>query len=240
MSSYLFLAKSNFRYVLNNIICSDALLFSRKALCRTNPPSTTPDTISPKASMIRPAKADDAYNLAKLIDIAGEGIPNWLWSMSADESNTALDIGAGRAQRTSGGFSFTNAHLAEVNGAVGGMLLGYPIIDVPDDNSNDVPPPIVPFVELEKHYTGTWYINALAVFAEARGNGVGTNLMKQVELKARAVGLSKMSIQVYAQNRGAVRLYKRLGYQFAASAPVQDHPCQPYYTGDVLLLTKEI
>ncbi len=64
--------------------------------------------------------------------------------------------------------------------------------------------------------------------------------MEQAEIDARNVGLSKTSIQVYGQNLGAVRLYKRLGYKFAKSAAVQDHPCQPYYTGDVLLLMKEL
>jgi len=49
-----------------------------------------------------------------------------------------------------------------------------------------------------------------------------------------------MSIQVYAQNIGATRLYARSGYVETASSPVRDHPCQPYYTGDVLLLKKQI
>ena len=190
-------------------------------------------------SNIRSAKAEDAEDLAKLIDIAGDGIPNWLWSKSADVGRTPLEIGAERARRTSGGFSFTNAHVAEHQDKVGGMLLGYPILEAPDDNPDDLPAPISPFVELEKYSVGTWYINALAVFAEARGAGMGTSLMQKAEEQAQAVGLSKMSIQVYGQNHGAVRLYKRLGYRLVESAAVRLHPCQPYYTGDVLLLMKE-
>ena len=49
-----------------------------------------------------------------------------------------------------------------------------------------------------------------------------------------------MSIQVYEQNVGAVRLYTKLGYEIAAREPVRLHPCQPYYTGDVLLLIKNL
>ena len=49
-----------------------------------------------------------------------------------------------------------------------------------------------------------------------------------------------MSIQVYGQNSGAVRLYERMRYASTAHAAVRLHPCQPYYTGDVLLLVKRI
>lgn len=187
---------------------------------------------------IRPASAEDAVDLAKLIDIAGEGIPHWLWSKSSDGERTPLDIGAERARRTSGGFSFTNAFVAEQNGKPAGMLLGYPILQSPDDDPNSLPTPIAPFVELEKHSVDTWYVNALAVFAEHRGLGIGSILMQQAEAEARKANMSKMSIQVYGQNHGAVRLYKRLGYQQVQAAPVRLHPCQPYYTGDVLLLMK--
>jgi ribosomal protein S18 acetylase RimI-like enzyme len=189
---------------------------------------------------VRSATPENATDLAKLIDIAGEGIPNWLWANSSDEKNSPLSIGADRARRTSGGFSFTNAVVAGQNSDVTGMLLGYPILEAPDDDPNDLPAPIAPFVQLEKHSVGTWYVNALAVFAEHRGKGIGTVLMKHAERAAKSASMTKMSIQVYGQNHGAVRLYKRLGYQLTETAPVRLHPCQPYYTGDVLLLMKEI
>ncbi len=74
-----------------------------------------------------------------------------MWSKSAGDEQAPLNIGTERARRTSGGFSFTNAHVAELKGRVGGMLLGYPILEAPNDDLNDLPAPIAPFVELEKH-----------------------------------------------------------------------------------------
>jgi ribosomal protein S18 acetylase RimI-like enzyme len=193
----------------------------------------------PFQPVIREATVDDTTNLAKLIDIAGEGIPNWLWSKSAKVGATPLDIGAERARRTSGGFSYTNAFVAEHNGQVAGMLLGYPILEAPDEDPDALPAPIAPFVELEKHSVHTWYVNALAVFAEYRGSGIGTSLMAKAEQCAKLAGQSKISIQVYGQNHGAVNLYKRLGYNQVEAAAVRQHPCQPYYTGNVLLLMKQ-
>lgn len=51
-------------------------------------------------------------------------------------------------------------------------------------------------------------------------------------------GYNKMSVQVFSQNISAVRLYERLGYHEVARAPVREHPCQPYYDEDVILLLK--
>ena len=187
---------------------------------------------------IRPATAADAPDLAKLIDIAGEGIPTWLWAQSAEDGQTPLEVGQMRARRETGGFSYKNALLAERGGQVQGMMLGYPIHEAPTDEPEALPAPIAPFVELEAQSAGTWYINALAVYPAFQGAGVGAQLLAAAETLAREAGLPAMSIQVYGQNSGAVRLYERMGYARTAHAPVRLHPCQPYYTGDVLLLVR--
>ena len=189
---------------------------------------------------LRPAVQQDAADLAKLIDIAGEGIPSWLWAQSAQSGQSALDVGMARALRTSGGFAYTNAIVADRGGAVAGMALTYPIDAAPTDDPADLPAPIAPFVALEAQSVGTWFVNALAVRAGARGAGIGSALMAQVEAMARQAGYAALSIQVYSQNTGAVRLYRRIGFRLATSAPVLLHPCQPYYTGDVLLLIKHL
>lgn len=190
--------------------------------------------------LIRPAGQEDAAALAKLIDIAGEGIPSWFWRQQCTKGQTPLDIGTNRAQRATGGFSYKNALIAETNGTPLGMVLSYAIYDAPTDEPDDLPDPIAPFVALEKLSVETWYINALAVFPEHQGKGIGAELMTAAENRARTEGLDAVSIQVYGQNAGAARLYRRLGYAQTATSPVRSHPCPPYYTGDVLLLMKAL
>jgi ribosomal protein S18 acetylase RimI-like enzyme len=189
---------------------------------------------------IRRAQPSDAESLAKLINLAGDGIPNWLWTRACVEGQTPLEIGIERAKRKIGGFSYTNALVAESHGYPVGIVLSYAITEVPTDNPSDLPAPIAPFVALEKQSENTWFINALAVFAEGRNQGIGTRLLAAAEDQARAHGFEKMSIQVYAQNTRAVRLYERLGYERVSSEPVRLHPSPPYYTGDVLLLMKSL
>ena len=189
---------------------------------------------------IRQAETSDAESLAKLINLAGEGIPNWLWTRACVEGQTPLEIGIERAKRKSGGFSYRNALVAEAGGSPIGMVLSYPITEAPTEKPDDLPAPIAPFVALENLSVNTWFINALAVFAEGQNQGVGSQLLAAAEHLARSNGFNKMSIQVYAQNIGAVRLYARRGYRQVASDPVRLHPSPPYYTGDVLLLMKSL
>ncbi|WP_377194574.1 GNAT family N-acetyltransferase [Ruegeria meonggei] len=189
---------------------------------------------------LRRAVQQDARDLAKLIDIAGEGIPSWLWGQNTAEGQSPLTVGIARARRTSGGFSYTNAVVSEEAGQVLGMALTYPIDAAPDTDIADLPDPIKPFVELEALSTGTWFVNALATYPSSRNRGIGTVLLAKVEEQARRAGYSEISIQVYGQNTGALRLYQRLGFEPVAQAPVLHHPCPPYYTGDVILLIRKI
>jgi hypothetical protein len=45
------------------------------------------------------ARAEDARDLARLIDRAGEGIPMYLWSRAAEPGQDPLEVGTARAAR---------------------------------------------------------------------------------------------------------------------------------------------
>ena len=194
-------------------------------------------------TIIRAAERQDARALARLIDIAGEGIPNWLWSQMAGEGQSALDAGEERAKRDAGGFSWKNALVAEHNAEIAAMMVGYRIEEPSDEDRAELPglpEPGRPFVELEHRSAGTFYVNALAALPGRRGLGLGTALLRAAENKAATQGIRRMSIQAFEQNTGAVRLYQRLGYKVTDARPVIIHPCQPYYDGRVVLMLKDI
>ena len=56
-----------------------------------------------------------------------------------------------------------------------------------------------------------FYIQAMAVDQELRGEGVGSALMDFVEEHARANGLTRLSLDVSARNKGAHKLYEHRG-----------------------------
>ncbi|MBC8268086.1 MAG: N-acetyltransferase [Rhodospirillaceae bacterium] len=189
----------------------------------------------------RKATPDDALALAELMDQAGEGIPSWLWAQDAQGGETALDVGIARARRSEGSFSYTNASVLEDAGQVAGMLLGYlqpADIDV-EKELEGVPDFLVPLVELECLAPGTFYINALAVYPHHRSKGYGSLLMAEAERRALELATGTLSIMVFEGNEGAVRLYKRLGFEFAAERQVVKH-VSTVHTGRELLLTRTI
>lgn len=68
-----------------------------------------------------------------------------------------------RAARESGGFSYRNAHVAERDGRVVAMLLGYRLPEPYDAGDLEALPSVVrPLVELEALAPGSWYVNAVA------------------------------------------------------------------------------
>ena len=132
--------------------------------------------------IIRKAKLEDAMNLAELVNMAGDGLPYYLWSKTAGPDKDAWEIGRQRAMREEGAFSYKNAFIGEENGEVLASLIGYPLADSPDPTDyQDMPPMFVPLQELEDQVPGSWYINVIAAYPEFRGKGSGSALMRFAE-----------------------------------------------------------
>ena len=64
-----------------------------------------------------------------------------------------------------------------------------------------------------------FYLQAIAVDKELRGNGVGTFLMDSVENGARAAGSTRLSLDVSAKNEGACKFYGRRGMTVESQWP---------------------
>ena len=77
----------------------------------------------------RPATKKDAAALAVLVDIAGEGLPAYLWSTLRAPGQSILEVGRERALREEGGFSYRNAVIAEIGGGIAATLIGYRLDD---------------------------------------------------------------------------------------------------------------
>jgi ribosomal protein S18 acetylase RimI-like enzyme len=157
-----------------------------------------------------------------------------------DESQLPLEFGALRAARGEGAFSYGNATIAEWDGSVAGMALGYLQPDPYDTGDLDDYSEIIrTLVALEAMAPGSWYINALATYEEFRGRGIATVLLAVCEEFAAEAGADTMSLIVADENAGAKRLYEKTGYTAVASRPVVPYPgCT--YGGDWLLMTRRL
>ena len=61
--------------------------------------------------------------------------------------------------------------------------------------------------------THDFHIDSIAVDPSTRGMGIGTLLMHKAEEIASAKRKNKMVLGVITENQGAIKLYKRLGYE---------------------------
>lgn len=187
---------------------------------------------------IRRATPQDSRELAELMNLAGDGIPAYLWSQMADPGEDAITFGARRVAGANGSFSHANAHVAELSGMIAAMLLGYRLAEADDSGSiGDCPPVVRPLLELEASAPGTWYVNAVAAFPVCRGRGVGTALMGFAENLAAETGAAALSLIVAEDNDGARRLYERLGYRTVDRRAIVPYPGCPH-RGDWILMTK--
>ncbi len=78
------------------------------------------------------------------------------------------------------------------------------------------------------------YIANVAVAPQARRQGVASSLLHALQTRAKALGLSFITLEVRRQNTGAIALYKTLGF---AQMGVRRH----FYTlpdDDALIMTK--
>jgi ribosomal protein S18 acetylase RimI-like enzyme len=188
----------------------------------------------------RPATKADASALAVLVDIAGEGLPAHLWSTLKAPDQSILEVGRERAQRETGGFSYRNAIVAEVEGEIAACLVGYRLDDPYDlGNLAEIPALVRPLVLLEAKAPGSWYVNVLATFPEFRRQGIGVQLLTIAEQKARESGALDLSVIVAGKNERAARLYRRAGFAVAAREP--EFPFPDYvYAVEWILLTKRL
>lgn len=192
----------------------------------------------------RPARIDDCYKIAQLFSMASDGVADYVWSRLTKDypGLTPLEIGSKRYANDQSVFSYKSCIVAERNGEVIGMMATYPIEEASENNSeatteskepSNEPDILAPY---NMEAPGTWYICALALFPEFRGQGLGTQFLSIAHQQAQEKGFQELSLLCFEQNTGAMRLYERNGFKVIDRAPVLPHKLI-HYTGDVLLMT---
>lgn len=143
-------------------------------------------TPSGRPYVIRPSRDDDAPALAALIDaVAAEGE---LIAAVPGEPDTMEQSAQLVSIVLDGGLTLTLE--------VGGKPAGHVMVQR----------------RAGRHYAHVGEI-AILVSNEERGVGLGRSLMEMAIAWGRMVGLAKLSLRVFPDNRRAVELYRSLGFQ---------------------------
>jgi ribosomal protein S18 acetylase RimI-like enzyme len=174
-----------------------------------------------KSVSVAPAEKADAAGLAVLADIAGHGLPSWLWYEAREKEgfHSVMEVGRERILSDDHVLSHRRMVAAKVDGVLAGMLLDY-ALNEPNSEADiaEVGPVLAPLLKLENRVSGCWYVNMLAVFRQFRGMGVGKGLLEESERRAVAAGKNEMGVIVEDDNP-ARRLYEAFGFTEAGTEP---------------------
>ena len=208
----------------------------------------------PLGISMRPARAADARTIADLFRISSDGVADYVWSTLRPEygGRSLPEIGAARYAREGTDFSYQNCLLAQAGDRIAGMMHGYamptPALTAEAANAGDDPADaggdaeaadtvLQPYAELE--VPGSFYIAGLATFPIFRGRGIGSRLLDMAETRAGALGCPEISLIVFAENDGAVRLYARHGYRIVKTRRIVPHALIRR-RGDAYLMAKPV
>jgi ribosomal protein S18 acetylase RimI-like enzyme len=179
--------------------------------------------------IIRRGKIKDAQDFSSLILISA---PIFFPSLFG---HNILDAMKGLFQHPKNLFSFEHSYFIEVDGKIAGMSLGYTW----NENRQErlytglllmrylkwdiiVQSSYLLKIQdiLERPGEGDYYLSNIAVYPEFRGLGLGTSLLKKMEVEAKEKGCNRIILDVEVDNKRAMRLYERLGYSIEKSSSI--------------------
>ena len=189
----------------------------------------------------RPARKSDASEIALLVNIAVHGGITRAWAADdrAVDTYDPVEVGRLEMMRDDTEFGWRSVTMAEVEGEVTGMMLGYRKPDVFETVPNTVTGFMRPIEELEAEANGRWFISMLGVHAGWRGKGVGSDLLAVADAKRAETVASGTALIVEDANDGARRLYERKGYAVRSRRKMVKFAGSGMSGEDWLLMVKE-
>jgi ribosomal protein S18 acetylase RimI-like enzyme len=183
---------------------------------------------------LRAAKAtyDEGLVFARYLDEAAEGFFRFMLG------RRARHIIAKAFTQPNHDLSYENVTFAECGNAIAGMVSGYsaeqhrrssrlPLKQAAGRFNLRMRIILILFAPLMRIIDtiddDDYYLQAIAVEKELRGDGVGSVLMDFFESRARERGAIRLSLDVSAKNQSACRFYKRHGMAVTSQWPKRLH-----------------
>ena len=183
-----------------------------------------------KKIILRDATAtiEEGLIFARYLDEAAEGFFRFMLGRNS------ADIIARAFTKTDHDLSHQNVTFAECDGHIVGMISGYTAQQHRGSSFKPVKQDagrwnlrihivsllVAPFMRIiDSIADDDFYLQAIAVDKELRGEGIGSMLMNFIEDKARLKGADRLALAVSAKNEGARRFYERRGFTVESEWP---------------------
>ena len=163
---------------------------------------------------------DEGLAFARYLNEAAEGFFRFMLGREAGHIIARAFIKPGHD------LSYQNVTFAECDSVIVGMVSGYtaeqhrrsshqPLEEAADRHYLRMKIVMILFAPLmriiDSVADGDFYLQAIAVDKEFRGDGIGSLLMNTLEERARASGSTRLCLDVSASNKRARRFYERRG-----------------------------
>jgi ribosomal protein S18 acetylase RimI-like enzyme len=186
----------------------------------------------------RDGRNEDCAILAKLINIASEGIIEYLFHDLIPDM-TSVQMVAHNLSAENSFYSYKNAIVAEYNQNLIGASLSYPsrFHQITEEMRNFLPEDRLEHFKsfYASRVEDSLLLNTLCVDERFRGKGIGTKLIALTKKKAKKDGFKSLSLMVLADNADAHRLYARCGFKTVEAVELKSHELIPHEGGCLLL-----
>jgi len=186
----------------------------------------------------REGRAEDCTVLAKLVNIASEGIIEFLFH-DLIPNMTPVQMVAQNLIADNSHYSHKNAIVAEHNQSLVGVSLSYP------SHFHQITIEMEHFLPEERleHFRSFYssrvedslFLNALCVDVDYRKKGIGAELISLTKKKAKRSGFTTLSLLVLADNKTAQRLYRKCGFVVEETVDLKPHELIPHEGGCLLM-----
>jgi ribosomal protein S18 acetylase RimI-like enzyme len=185
--------------------------------------------------LFRPASPADAYALAELSILAGDGMYEFLLEEMAPREMLAGLI-ARTMKRDTGGFSWRHCFVADDKGIVG-MINAFPAAWLREEERDILPQDRVQILDPidQAQDWESFLVNSVAVRPQYRRQGIGTRLLEMAIEQARAGGFARLTANVWADNFAACAVFEKAGFDVQTRVEVPPHPGLAHIGGSLLM-----
>lgn len=186
----------------------------------------------------RPGAKRDSGKLAELINIASDGVVEYLFH-DLVPGMTPTEVVAHSLENDNYPHSYKSAVVAAEGADLIGVALSYPSAyhKITDEMRGFLPGDRLAHFKhfFSSRIENSWYLDSLCVVESHRKRGVGERLISLTKEKAVESGYHALSLIVFAENTLAIPLYKRTGFEIVQKVELGKNKFIEYEGGCLLM-----
>jgi ribosomal protein S18 acetylase RimI-like enzyme len=189
----------------------------------------------------RAARASDAYAIAELMILAGDGMYEFLLEEIAPKAMLAGLIAKSLKQEENGGLSWRHCFVAEHDTRIVGMVNAFPAAWLENQEREMLPAERVAVLDPidQVQEWESYLISGIAVSHDQRRLGIARRLLEYAMLAAGTLGFTLVSLNLWADNEPARAFFEGQRFTVRKLVVVPDYPGLGH-SGGTLLMVREI